>query len=52
MYMLLPSTALGLLLLVVGPAYGLLIATFARRLAAKRWAGSGPEVLALVQSAR
>ncbi len=50
--LLLPSTLLGILLLVVGPAYGVLIGTIARRLAAKRWAGRGPEVLALVQSAR
>lgn len=42
----------GAVLLVVGPAYGLGVGEAVRRVAARRWARRGPEVLAVVSSAR
>ncbi|MEO7744816.1 MAG: hypothetical protein ABIV05_01160, partial [Actinomycetota bacterium] len=46
------SVAWGLGLLVVGPAYGLVVGGLLRRAAARQWAARGPEVMQVLASAR
>ena len=46
------SSAWGLALLVVGPAYGLVVGGALRRVAARRWVARGPEVMQVLASAR
>jgi ABC-2 type transport system permease protein len=50
--LLLPSRALGLALLVVGPAYGLAVGAVLRRQTARLWADRAPEVLQVLAAAR
>jgi ABC-2 type transport system permease protein len=50
--LLLPTHALGLVLLAVGPGYGLAVGGVIRRNAAARWAQRAPEVLQVLATAR